>query len=93
MTSRKKYIMRLVLKFQPRHVNARIQDTRIIDAINHDLDEFNHTKQKKYLVTVSAGTSISYPKDNLPIEDALSLADERMYKIKKKRKKEISNEL
>ena len=68
-------------------------DKRIIDAITQKLAEFNCTKQKPYLITISAGTSIFYPQCDLSISDALSQVDERMYEVKKLRKKEIDNRM
>ena len=68
-------------------------DKRIIDAITQKLAEFNCTKQKPYLITISAGTSVFYPQCDLSISDALSQVDERMYEVKKLRKKEIDNRM
>lgn len=65
----------------------------ITDSIDFTLNEFNRTKKKRYLITVSAGCFIYHPDETLSVEDALTKADERMYEVKRLRKKEILNDI
>ena len=52
-------------------------------------NDFNKTSPKPYCITISVGAYPLEPENNISLHDALSLADERLYEIKKFRVKDI----
>lgn len=54
--------------------------------IEKDFDDFNFSSDKPYKVTVSVGGVSIAPSDNISFEDALSVADERLYEVKRAKK-------
>ncbi len=53
-------------------------------------DDFNRDSDKRYNITVSAGAVLLMPDHYLPLADALSEADERLYEVKKFRLKDVA---
>ncbi len=51
---------------------------------------FNEGTDKVYNVTISAGACVLGPDDGMSLEEALSVADERLYEVKKQRSKEVA---
>ena len=60
--------------------------TKIYDAFT----AFNRTSSKPYNVTVSAGAYCFEESDEHSLEDAMTLADEQLYEVKKLRKKDVA---
>lgn len=52
-------------------------------------NDFNKTSPKPYCITISAGAYPLEPENNISLHDALALADERLYEVKKFRIKDI----
>lgn len=63
--------------------------THMLQSIYDRFDEFNLNSDKEYNVTVSAGAYILKKDDTLSLEEALTLADEKMYEVKQLRKKDV----
>ncbi|MDE5747756.1 MAG: GGDEF domain-containing protein, partial [Acetatifactor sp.] len=51
---------------------------------------FNEGTDKEYNVTISAGACVLGPDSGMSLEEALSVADERLYEVKKQRPKEVA---
>lgn len=51
---------------------------------------FNEGTDKVYNVTISAGACVLGPDVDMSLEEALSIADERLYEVKKQRSKEVA---
>lgn len=51
---------------------------------------FNEGTNKVYNVTISAGACVLGPDSGMSLEEALSVADERLYEVKKQRSKEVA---
>ena len=51
---------------------------------------FNEGTDKEYNVTISAGACVLEPGSGMSLEEALSVADERLYEVKKQRPKEVA---
>lgn len=64
-------------------------EQQIILQINKEFDAFNQDSDKEYLIGIAAGAHIVKPNDNITLLQALQLADENLYKAKKKRSKNI----
>ena len=54
--------------------------------IEKDFDDFNFSSDKPYKVTVSVGGVSIAPSSDLSFEEALSIADERLYEVKRAKK-------
>lgn len=63
-----------------------------IAGIYRRFDAFNSTSDKPYYVTVSAGACTIKGKDSFSLKEALMLADEKLYQVKKYRKKDVVKE-
>lgn len=62
----------------------------IIAQIYNSFDEFNKNSDKPYYVTVSAGAHSMSSNDTVSLKEALVQADEKLYAVKKYRKKEVA---
>lgn len=62
----------------------------LLDRIYAEFTSFNQQSDKPYNVTVSAGAYMLKPTDNLTLSQALSLADEKLYEVKKLRTREVA---
>lgn len=62
----------------------------LLDQIYDEFKAFNLQSDKPYNVTVSAGAYMLKPSDDLTLSQALSLADERLYEVKKLRTREVA---
>lgn len=73
----------------------------VTDEENEDLlnriygvfTSFNEASEKPYNVTVSAGAYSFEENDTHSLEDAMTLADEQLYEVKKLRKKDVAKEM
>lgn len=61
----------------------------MIQSIYDRFDAFNANSDKEYNVTVSAGAYLMKKDNTLSLAEALTQADEKMYEVKRLRKKEI----
>ena len=64
-----------------------------LTALYATFDRFNEESDRKYNVTVSAGACVLEPGSAMSLEEALSVADERLYEVKKQRSKEVAKSL
>lgn len=64
-----------------------------LTALYAAFDRFNEESDRKYNVTVSAGACVLEPGSAMSLEEALSVADERLYEVKKQRSKEVAKSL
>lgn len=62
----------------------------LVDIVNNRFDAFNKNSDKPYNITVSVGTYRLTPEEDLSLEQALTLADERLYDVKKLREKTVA---
>lgn len=62
----------------------------LLQKIYDAFTAFNENSKKPYNVTVSAGAYCFTKEDTHSISDALSLADEQLYEVKKLRKKDVA---
>lgn len=68
------------------------QDTEdeILSSLYHKFEVYNETSDKPYNITISAGACILWPEDTLTLKEALMQADEKLYEVKKLRKKDVA---
>lgn len=76
---------------------ACISEYRIADGgesllgkIYQRFEDFNESSEKNYNVTVSAGAFLMNARDEISLKEALTLADEKLYEVKKYRKKDVA---
>ncbi len=62
----------------------------MVGRIYGRFDECNKNSDKPYNVTVSAGAFVMMQGDKVTLEDALLQADEKLYEVKKHRKKDVA---
>lgn len=62
----------------------------VLDRIYEEFKSFNLQSDKPYNVTVSAGAYMLKPSDNLTLSQALTIADEQLYEVKKLRTREVA---
>lgn len=62
----------------------------LLNRIYEEFKAFNLQSEKPYNVTVSAGAYMLKPSDDLSLSQALSIADERLYEVKKLRTREVA---
>lgn len=65
-------------------------EEEILASLYHKFEVYNAQSDKPYNVTVSAGASFLGPEDNLTLKEALMQADEKLYEVKKLRKKDVA---
>ncbi|MCD8398052.1 MAG: GGDEF domain-containing protein [Lachnospiraceae bacterium] len=61
----------------------------LIESLYEKFDRYNHSSDKPYLVTVSAGACPIAPEDDISLKEALIRADQKLYEVKKERKWEV----
>lgn len=64
----------------------------VLQEIKDMFDSYNHSSPKPYNVTVSVGTHLILAEDSFSLEEALSMADEKLYEAKKYRIKKVAKE-
>jgi diguanylate cyclase (GGDEF)-like protein len=70
---------------------SKEQDAQeLLDEIYAEFTAFNQESDKPYNITVSAGAYLLQPTDDLTLQQALSLADEQLYEVKKLRTREVA---
>lgn len=69
-----------------------ISGDELVMAINKKFEVFNKNTDKPYNVTVCTGTYKVEPHQEISVEQALTLADEKLYDMKKQRKKNVAKE-
>ena len=62
----------------------------ILNQIYDSFTEFNESSDKPYNVTISAGAYRLSKESAHSLEDAMTLADEQLYEVKKLRKKDVA---
>lgn len=62
----------------------------LLKKIYQRFEDFNKSSAKNYNVTVSAGAFLMNAKDEIELKEALTLADEKLYEVKKYRKKDVA---
>lgn len=62
----------------------------LLKKIYRRFEDFNESSGKNYNVTVSAGAFLINTKDEIALREALTLADEKLYEVKKYRKKDVA---
>lgn len=62
----------------------------LLKKIYQRFEDFNEGSEKNYNVTVSAGAFLMNAKDEIALKEALTLADEKLYEVKKYRKKDVA---
>lgn len=70
--------------------DQKIGETALLKSIYSKFNEFNEASDLPYNITISLGAYTLYESDNLTIQQALTLADEKLYEVKKRRKKEVA---
>ena len=69
--------------------DAQTTERKIINQIKKEFEKFNQTCEKEYMIGIAAGAHIVAPDDEITLQQALQLADEKLYKAKKNRSKNI----
>lgn len=62
----------------------------LLKLLYQKFEEFNMQSNKAYNITISAGACVVSEKENFTLKDALLQADERLYEVKKYRKKDVA---
>lgn len=70
--------------------DARITEEEILSSLYRKFENYNAGSDKPYNVTVSAGACFLRPEDTMTLKEALMEADERLYEVKKLRKKDVA---
>ena len=70
--------------------NGRNSEGEILSSLYHKFEVYNAQSDKPYNVTVSAGACFLGPEDGLTLKEALMQADEKLYEVKKLRKKDVA---
>lgn len=65
-------------------------EEEILSSLYHKFEVYNIQSDKPYNVTVSAGACLLGPEDSLTLKEALMQADEKLYEVKKLRKKDVA---
>ena len=65
-------------------------ESSMLQAIYDEFDRYNSQSDKEYNVTVSAGAYLLQAEDTLTLAEALTQADEKLYEVKKYRKKNVA---
>lgn len=65
-------------------------EDEILPKIYEKFESFNKTSDRAYNITVSAGAYLLKPEETQTLEEALLLADEKLYEVKKYRKKDVA---
>lgn len=63
---------------------------KLLQVLYQKFEEFNLQSNKPYNITVSAGACVVSKKQDFTLKDALLQADERLYEVKKYRKKDVA---
>lgn len=66
------------------------EGTGILNKIYDRFSTYNESSEKPYNVTVSAGAFLITAKDRISLKEALTQADEKLYEVKKFRKKDVA---
>lgn len=66
------------------------EESSMLQAIYDEFDQYNSRSDKAYNVTVSAGAYLLQADDTLTLAEALTQADEKLYEVKKYRKKNVA---
>ena len=61
----------------------------VLAELYEKFEAYNAESDKPYNITISAGACIMYPNGNLSLHEALQQADEKLYEVKKLRKKDV----
>ena len=73
-----------------RPYDAAREGADALEELYAAFSRFNEQSDKKYNVTISAGACVLEPGSSMSLEEALSVADERLYEVKKQRSKEVA---
>lgn len=66
------------------------EGTEMLEELYQAFRRFNEGTDKVYNVTISAGSCVLRPDNGMSLVEALSVADERLYEVKKQRSKEVA---
>ena len=69
--------------------DEHLDGNEIIQKVYKLFDEFNINSSKAYNITVSAGACPIYANVKIELQDALAIADEKLYVDKQKRVKNV----
>lgn len=70
--------------------NVADDGASLISRLYERFDQFNQNSDKPYNVTVSAGGFSMSGQENVSLKEALTQADEKLYEVKKLRKKDVA---
>lgn len=62
----------------------------VMESLYHKFEVYNESSDKDYNITVSAGACVMQPGQQITLKEALQQADERLYLVKQKRKKDVA---
>ncbi|MBD5513829.1 MAG: GGDEF domain-containing protein [Lachnospiraceae bacterium] len=62
----------------------------VMESLYHKFEVYNENSDKDYNITVSAGACVIQPGQQITLKEALQQADERLYLVKQKRKKDVA---
>lgn len=62
----------------------------VLAELYEKFEAYNVESDKPYNITISAGACIMYPDGDLSLHEALQQADEKLYEVKKLRKKDVA---
>lgn len=62
----------------------------VLVQLYEKFEAYNAESDKPYNITISAGACIMYPDGDLSLHEALQQADEKLYEVKKLRKKDVA---
>ena len=65
-------------------------EAAFLEETYQTFDEFNAECDKPYNIMVAVGTYVLRSSDGLNLSQALTLADEKLYEVKKLRKKDVA---
>ncbi len=70
--------------------NVADEGAGLLNRIYERFEQFNQSSDKPYNVTVSAGAYSMSGQEKISLKEALTQADEKLYEVKKKRKKDVA---
>lgn len=62
----------------------------VLESLYHKFEVYNENSDKDYNITVSAGACVIQPGQQITLKEVLQQADERLYLVKQKRKKDVA---
>ncbi len=80
-----------IMEYDEKNTDSETEaENTFLSTLYHKFETYNETSDKPYNVTVSAGACFLRSKDGITLKEALMQADEKLYEVKKLRKKDVA---